>query len=46
MSEMKDSGIEWIGKIPNDWKVYKVKNVCKIRGEKNKPQAQVLSVGL
>ncbi|OUN42181.1 hypothetical protein B5G26_09410 [Anaerotignum lactatifermentans] len=44
MSEMKDSGIEWIGKIPNDWKVYKVKNVCKIRGEKNKPQAQVLSV--
>ena len=41
---MKDSGIEWIGEIPNDWRVYKVKNICRIRGEKNRPQAQVLSV--
>ena len=26
-TEMKDSGIEWIGEIPNHWKVGKVKNV-------------------
>lgn len=44
MRKMKDSGIEWIGEIPNDWRVYKVKNICRIRGEKNRPQAQVLSV--
>lgn len=27
--EMKDSGIEWIGEIPKDWKVVKVKNIFK-----------------
>ena len=28
--EMKDSGIEWIGEIPNDWQINKVKyNLCK-----------------
>lgn len=26
-TEMKDSGIEWIGEIPSHWKVGKVKNV-------------------
>lgn len=25
--EMKDSGIEWIGEIPKDWKVVKLKNI-------------------
>lgn len=25
MAEMKDSGIEWIGKIPKDWKINKIK---------------------
>ena len=23
--EMKDSGIEWIGQIPQNWKIYKLK---------------------
>lgn len=27
---MKDSGIEWIGKIPCEWKVCKIKNIFKI----------------
>ena len=27
MREMKDSGIEWIGKIPKDWKVNRCKNI-------------------
>lgn len=26
--KMKDSGIDWIGKIPEDWKVSKIKNYC------------------
>lgn len=29
--EMKDSGIEWIGKIPFDWKILKVKNIGEYR---------------
>lgn len=28
--EMKDSGIEWIGKIPKDWEVSKLKNLVTI----------------
>lgn len=27
MREMKDSGIEWIGEIPKDWKVKRCKNI-------------------
>lgn len=27
---MKDSGIEWIGQIPEDWKVYRGKNILKL----------------
>lgn len=27
--EMKDSGVEWIGKIPKHWEIYKIKNCCK-----------------
>ncbi len=37
MREMKDSGIEWIGDIPNDWNImpnkylmHKVKNICPV----------------
>lgn len=28
--KMKDSGVEWIGEIPEDWEVSKVKNIFKI----------------
>lgn len=28
--EMKDSGIEWIGKIPSDWNIQKVKYVAEL----------------
>ena len=27
MREMKDSGIEWIGEVPNDWRIVRNKNV-------------------
>lgn len=30
---MKNSGIEWIGEIPENWKVRKLKYVCKDRNE-------------
>ena len=29
---MKDSGVEWIGEIPEHWATAKLKNVCKIFG--------------
>ncbi len=32
---MKDSGIEWIGKIPSDWKVQRIKTIFQLRDEKN-----------
>ncbi|MBL6445408.1 restriction endonuclease subunit S [Fulvivirga sp. 29W222] len=28
---MKDSGIEWLGEIPEHWEVSRMKNVCKVR---------------
>lgn len=30
--EMKDSGVEWIGKMPSKWTVTKLKYICKING--------------
>jgi len=27
---MKDSGIEWIGEVPEDWKLYRPYRVCKV----------------
>lgn len=29
---MKDSGIDWLGKIPENWNVGKLKNICKLFG--------------
>lgn len=33
---MKDSGIEWIGEIPAEWKVIRVKHLLKERNERSK----------
>lgn len=30
--KMKDSGVEWIGEIPEDWEVSRVKNVSNLNG--------------
>ena len=35
--EMKDSGIEWIGKMPNHWKLTPFKHVLSERNERNDP---------
>lgn len=32
--EMKDSGVEWIGKIPKDWEVSRIDKEFKVRNEK------------
>ncbi len=34
---MKDSGVEWIGEIPEEWDVKKIKYILKERNEKNTP---------
>lgn len=33
-TELKESGIEWIGKIPKHWECKKVKYACEVRNEK------------
>lgn len=33
--EMKDSGVEWIGKIPQTWQISKIGYMFKLRNEKN-----------
>lgn len=35
--KMKDSGVEWIGEIPEDWKVKPLKQILIERKEKNDP---------
>lgn len=37
MQKMKDSGVEWIGEIPEEWKLKKIKYTLKSRNEKNNP---------
>ena len=41
---MKDSGIEWIGEIPSNWKVCPIKTSIKWKSEKKHADAQVLSL--
>lgn len=46
MREMKDSGVEWIGKIPKEWKVQRIKILLKERNEKNSPVKTKLILSL
>ena len=47
MKNMKDSGMDWLGLIPEDWKLLKWKHILKERNEKNDKleTKQVLSLG-
>lgn len=47
-SEYKDSGIEWLGKIPKEWKVGKVKEVFNLLKERsfNNSESEILSLTL
>ena len=40
--EMKPSGVEWIGEIPNHWKVLRVKHVGSSNPSKNNPKTEHL----
>ena len=33
-SEMKDSGVEWIGNIPKDWTISRIDKEFNVRNEK------------
>ena len=33
--EMKDSGVEWIGEVPAEWSVQRIKTIFSIRNERN-----------
>ena len=46
MREMKDSGIESFGFIPDTWKVTKLKTILALRSEKNSGDRELLSVYL
>lgn len=35
MRDMKDSGVEWLGKIPNHWMIQRIKNLFELRNERN-----------
>ena len=42
--EMKESGVEWIGKIPKHWEVNPLRKYLKVCSKRNMPDAQLLSV--
>lgn len=44
MREMKDSGIAWIGTIPNHWRVSKIKQIVRWKSVKGQPDLPVLSL--
>ena len=44
MAGYKDSGIEWIGAIPKEWNVSKIRYHLKWFSKKNEPDKEVLSV--
>ncbi len=43
-TEMKDSGVEWIGSIPVHWQLSKMKEVLRNASIKGHPEARVLSL--
>lgn len=40
--EMKDSGIEWVGRIPKHWEVVKIKHLFDVINERNENEDAVL----
>ena len=41
---MKQSGIDWIGEIPDGWEITKAKTILRNKSIKNHPNAEVLSL--
>ena len=46
MREMKDSGVEWIGEIPEQWQVCTVKNLCSMEAGKSLSADSIREEGL
>lgn len=44
MREMKNSGVEWVGAIPNHWRVSKIKQIVRWKSVKGQPDLPVLSL--
>ena len=43
-SEYKDSGVQWLGEIPNHWELLHLRNFLTLFSEKGFPDSQLLSV--
>ena len=43
--KMKDSGIEWIGEIPEHWETTKLKNICSMKSGTNLTSQDILEKG-
>lgn len=43
---MKDSGVDWIGKMPADWNVYRIANLYDERNESGEDSLPILSVSI
>ena len=43
--KMKDSGIEWIGEIPEGWEVVPIKRLCTMQAGKNLTSEQIAPEG-
>lgn len=43
---MRDSGIAWLGKIPEDWKVYRIANLYQERSENGLEELPILTVSI
>ena len=43
---MKDSGVEWMGEIPEHWRTSKIRNLCYMQSGKNLTSEEIESKGL
>lgn len=43
---MKDSGIQWIGQIPETWQCYRITNLYEERAESGNPSLPILTVSI
>lgn len=44
-AKMKDSGVEWIGEVPEDWEVVRLKYILKERNERTETGEEPLTYG-
>ncbi len=44
--KMKDSGVEWIGEIPEEWSVFRIANLYDERNEKGSEDLPILTVSI